>query len=182
LQAGPDHGRTKLIGRDEKDKADYKKELGKIEKIIGAVEDLTPVFSEFLKQYRNLVRKNFEAEGAYFGTKWDSLSARYEAKKSKLRPGRKILQYNRTMIDAATGAKAQYSFEKVEPNKLEFGIKGLDYAKSHQYGYQPGRLPARPYLFTRNKTLPIQGMRVLRGLMESYIEEVIKTARARGLF
>ena len=171
-----------MIGKDTKYDADYQKELGKIEKIIGAVEDLTPVFSEFLKQYRNLVRKNFEAEGAYFGTKWDALSSRYEARKSKLRPGRKILQYNRTMIDAATGAKAQYSFEKIEPDKVEFGIRGLDYSKAHQYGYQPRRLPARPYLFTRNKTLPIQGMRVLRGLLEEYVEEVIKTAKARGLF
>ena len=155
---------------------DYEKEIEKINKFAGAIDDLRPVFSAFLPKYRSLVGRNFETEGVYFGQKFKPLSAGYRQWKERFYPGQKILQLTRRMITAAKGKGAD-SYEKIMPNSLEFGIRagdnGLDYAKTQQ--------EIRPFFYTAQKRMPIQGVRVLRAELEKYVRSVVKIARERGL-
>lgn len=152
------------------------REIQKINKIAGAIDDLRPVFSAFLPQYRSLVGRNFETEGVYFGQKFKPLSAGYRQWKERFYPGQKILQLTRRMITAAKGKGAD-SYEKITPNSLEFGIRagegGVDYAKKQQ--------EIRPFFYTAQKRMPIQGVRVLRAELEKYVQSVVKIARDRGL-
>ena len=80
------------------------------------------------------------------------------------------------MITAAKG-KGAISYEKITPDSLEFGImagdNGLDYAKEQQ--------EIRPFFYTAQKRMPIQGVRVLRSELEKYVRSVVKIARERGI-
>lgn len=162
----------------------YERELEKIRKFVGAIDDLRPVFQIFLRKYRNLIARNFSDEGAFFGERWAQLSKRYKARKEKIFPGRKILERTRRMMTAAKG----FGFEKYEvitPDRLEFGIRagdtGIPYARTMQYGNITKKIPARPYMFLSSGKMPIQGLRVLRAELENYVKQVVNIARERGV-
>jgi len=151
------------------------REIQKINKIAGAIEDLSPIFGVFLEKYRSLIGRNFETEGQYFGEPFKPLKPAYRRWKEKKYPGRKILQLERRMITAARGIGSN-AYQKITPDSLEFGIRGgesgLPYAKRQQ--------KSRPFFYRSNGTLPIQGLRVLREGLEDYVRRVVEIAKQRG--
>jgi len=129
-----------------------------LEKIHEQIKDFSPIWKLFLPEYQTLIASNFNTLGQLFGNgKWEALrSSKYKKwKEKKGRLGIANLQLEGNLRTAAVGGKNSYT--EIDKDEMIIGIKNIEYANVHQFGYK--NIPARPYLFRNDKnTLSKKGM------------------------
>ena len=103
---------------------------------------LEPIRNRLLE----VTRRSFAGQKSPDGKPWVALSPKWAARKDRLRPGRKILQFSGA-LSSATG-----TFTGIEGNTVFIATRpDLVYGRIHQKGGRAGRnrsakIPARPFL------------------------------------
>jgi phage gpG-like protein len=102
--------------------------------------DLRPFWLDaFAPSFYADQQKNFEGRGSYVGG-WAPLSPRYAAYKSKVRPGRPLMEFNGTLRASLKGKDEPFAVFRPAQQSLQIGTS-VPYAARHQTG--GGRLPQR---------------------------------------
>lgn len=106
-----------------------------------------PVFAAMAEHVAGMQRDQFATEGRHYGPGWALLSPKYEAWKSKRRPGRKILVFDGDLKAAAAPDQARgFDIYRVSDKGMEVGVS---YAKTpHARYHQEGttRMRSRPLM------------------------------------
>lgn len=116
------------------------------------INDLRPIWKDVDTIFRAFMRQIFQSEGAYGGSKWRALNPAYAARKARQWGARPILQASGALMSSFVSASDADHVYRVGPTFGEFGSRKR-YAKAHQYGFPPHKLPARPMLrkFTKSE-------------------------------
>ena len=154
----------------------------KIKNILNIINDASPVFIKFIKHYQGVLKDNFNRAGALFGETWAAYNPNYWAWKKKQKyPNMKKLVLTGAMFRASQGGSGW--FQNIKKNSLSFGITNIiPYAALHQYGgeVQNGKsvwtIPARPWFFKRDNTIPNTSILFL----ERELKEELKKAVMNG--
>ncbi len=137
--------------------------------IQSAVDDLRPAWGDVHDIFRAFMREIFRSQGSYAGSQWKPLNRAYAAYKQRKWGNKPILQASGTLMRSFVSETDANHVLRVGPTFAEFGSRVL-YAKAHQFGYPPRKLPARPMIqkFTR-----AEGERVV----DAILTHVLKSAR-----
>lgn len=157
------------------------KTISRFERLARRVNDMRPIWKDFLKEYKQIIAQNFEARGAIMnGQRWpvywqDSNApdkeyrAAYYRRKKGSRP---MLRLTDRLYNAATGGAGWY--DKIKKKSVELGIKNVKYSKVHQYGYKKRNIAQRPYLFAKENTLPARAWVMLIEITSRYVKDTMK--------
>jgi phage gpG-like protein len=104
------------------------------------ISDLRPVWRSVARVFFHHERRQFESEGAWFGTRWPPLSPRYKAWKEKHYPGKPMMVLTETLKRSLTSFRSPYLHYRATRRFLELGTK-VPYALKHQVG---DGVPKRP--------------------------------------
>jgi len=133
---------VKIIGVDEV-RVDFKRYAKES-------KNLTSAFNDIADDIYDLEKRTFDAQGK--PNRWQSLSAKYGAWKSRHYPSEKILSLTGTLRGAAMGIKSGKLIQPVRiqtKSAMTIGLRGI--LTVHHYGSKKKNLPARKiYQFTRN--------------------------------
>ncbi|MEM3036259.1 MAG: hypothetical protein QXS18_05610 [Thermoplasmata archaeon] len=118
------------------------------------LDDFSPIFKEFTKDWFEKQKKMFENEGFIpnegrpYDKKWKELSPKYKEWKEKNYPGKKILELTGGLKRALTDMSNAIITAKVLTIKAGARIvNGWNLARLHKYGTR--RMPARdPFAFS----------------------------------
>lgn len=144
----------------------------KTEKILSLlakrVEDLSPAFREYVKEFNEHIRKNFESEGkATNRKKWDALKEPYASRKKKKYGDKPILVVSGKLKKAASGGDGWV--QAIAAKKLQMGIN-LEYATTMQYGSKKKNVSARPFLYMGNDQLDPTAEVMLIRTLNKYVQ------------
>lgn len=103
------------------------------------VNDARPVWNVLADRFAKAEARQFRSEGAYGSGGWAPLSARYGAWKARVRPGRRILEFDGTLRRQLT--ERPFGVEVIEDDRMILGT-ALPYAQFHTTG--TGTMPPRP--------------------------------------
>ena len=110
----------------------------------GAFSDLRPAWDAILPLYRDAEQAQFSGTGIGPAGTWKPLSARYQARKSRLWPGQPIMVASGRLRASLTG-KTGDTIEEIAKMDFRFGTK-VPYAIFHQSRSGRSRLPRRPVI------------------------------------
>lgn len=104
------------------------------------IKNLKKIDPVVLDWFVKMERSRFDREGAFGDTRWAPLSPKYKKYKDRVRPGKRILQFDGDLYTAMTGG---VGFHHVRSKaRLEYGTEKVRYARFHQTGTRI--MPARP--------------------------------------
>jgi hypothetical protein len=130
-------------------------------KLMQNCDDLSPVFKDFVTEYKEIVAQNFEAHGKIMERqRWVNYTPEYLYWKQKHYPGKPMLELSGDLKAAATNFKSD-----VSSKSLVMTIDGADYF----FYVQERKTNPRHYFNTPDDDLPIQAWKVLIEKAENYI-------------
>lgn len=113
--------------------------------LASALRDMRPVWPDVHQIFMNFMKRVFASQGSYGGQQWAPLSPAYAAWKHRNYPDQPILQLRGDLYRSFTEAEDPQHVYRVGPGFMETG-SSVRYARAHQWGYRPRRLPARPII------------------------------------
>lgn len=128
------------------------------------LSDLRPFWPLVVPVFTGWLRRQFETEGEFAGSRWAPLSPAYAAWKSKVRPGKSLLVFDGTMRRAASNP-----IRSATPRTLTLSIED-DKLGYHQEGGT--NLPARPLVF--GSPLPPMAELELRRAADRYVTDLLR--------
>lgn len=145
------------------DGGDFRPFLIGLDRFRERLEDATPVWEAFAQFLQLQHADGFSRQGQP-GTsaRWEPLSERYREYKSRVRPGKKILNFDGDLEDSLT--KTGRGVRIFEPGFMVFG-SDVPYAKYHMNGTP--HMPARPPLIDAKRSPEFK--RTLAKMMQEYI-------------
>lgn len=105
------------------------------------VSDFGPLLHEFADIVREEVKLNFQREEDSDGNPWPAHAPSTEARMGP----HPLLRWTGELERAATQAGVNH-IEQVVDNELTYGVTGIEYAATHQYGDKSRNIPQREYL------------------------------------
>ncbi len=146
----------RLVAQTEKAKQ-------KFVRLIEKVDDISPVFKEFLNEYKEIIAQNFESRGKIMEReRWAQYSPGYLKWKQKNYPGKPMLEITGDLKNAAL------NFQSVVGAKtLVMKVEGADYF----FYVQERKTNPRHYFNTKDDDLPIQAWRILIERTENFLME-----------
>jgi hypothetical protein len=146
--------------------AQVKNAKQKFIKLIDNVEDMSPVFKEFLNEYKEIIAQNFESRGKIMEReRWAQYTPIYLAWKQKHFPGKPMLEITGDLKNAALNFQSQ-----VGQKTLMMKVEGADYF----YYVQERQTNPRHYFNTKDNDLPIQAWRILIERTEKHIMDGVE--------
>ena len=107
-----------------------------------ALRNFRPLFKETDTKLRKFFNRQFAGQGVGpRGGHWQQLSTKYAERKRRLRPGRKVLQFDGTLRRALVRKSGPNALRIITRDQFAFGTTGVPYASYHQYG--TSKLPRR---------------------------------------
>lgn len=110
-------------------------------KLQDRVQDAEPVFQAMADHVRTMNQKQFDKQGAYYGSSWSPLTPKYARWKAKVRPGKKILEFDGLLRESLT--QRPFGVDEITSKSMTVGTE-VDYATYHQNGTK--HMPARELL------------------------------------
>lgn len=136
-----------------------------LERIASFMLDLRPFWPHVSTLFISWMRRQFDTQGEFGGSRWAPLTPLYAHFKARTRPGKPILVYEGAMRRAASQpqriATATSLTLRIEDEKIQYHQEGTD------------RMVARPLLFSR---LPMLAERELTGAVERYVDDIVRRA------
>lgn len=127
------------------------------------LSDLRPFWPMVVPLFAGWMRQQFDTEGAFAGRPWPRLSPQYALFKSRVRPGKKILQFDGDLRQAVSRPRRQAG-----PRSLTLTIDDPK-VEYHQEGKG---VPARPLVF--GSPLPFAAARELDLAAERYVGDFLR--------
>jgi phage gpG-like protein len=124
------------------------------------VEDFRPVWADIRNFLMQVMREQFDTEGAR-AAKWQPLSKTYAAWKSRNYPGKTILRRTDRLFNSLTTLGAPDQVFESDKLSMIFGTR-VPYAAKHQLG--EGRVPQRRIL-----SLTVKDRLAIRNLVREHI-------------
>jgi len=118
----------------------------KLQAMIARLKNPRVLLEPIRNRLIEITRRSFDGQKSPDGKPWVALSPKWAARKNRLRPGRKILQFSGA-LSGPTG-----TFTGIEGNTVFIATRAdLVYGRIHQEGGRAGRnrsakIPARPFL------------------------------------
>lgn len=150
----------------------YNEALKKLEKMKEKGISLLPVMENTVEAFKVNMRADFRARQTPDEPpmRWTKLSKKYSKWKFK-KYGRRVsdLVLTGRLKKAVDGGLGWYQI--IGNTRAEFGITGIPYAATHQYGYIPHKLPPRRYFLASGNKLPMAVNNYLLGQIEKTFYE-----------
>lgn len=127
------------------------------------IDNLQPVFNQFLPEYAKLINQNFDSKGKIMEReRWKEYTKPYFRLKQRKHPGKPMLVISGKLKNAALNFD-----KKVENKRFIISVNGEPYfyhvSDREKYG--------RKYFYTKEKDMPIQAWRILIAMVQKYIED-----------
>jgi phage gpG-like protein len=150
----------------EMDKKSYNRIMDRITTIGKKIDDMRPLWKDYVEWYRDFMRLNFSKEGALTNyQKWKPLTPRYAEWKKKKVGAKPILEFSGILKSNTIN----FLWKGTKRN-LKIEVAGnLPYTRAHQWGVKKRDLPARPYFVDRESRLPRSAIAQLMKDMAKYV-------------
>lgn len=142
--------------------------------LYGRLRDLRPVWGDIHEIFLAFMKRVFDAEGkvAKGGSVWVPLNPRYAAWKQRHYGDLPILHLTGALRRSFTEAGDAAHVYRTGPGFMETG-SSVKYARAHQWGFPPKKLPARPILRAFTKA---EGARAA----DAVLAHLLKSMRRKG--
>jgi phage gpG-like protein len=141
--------------------------------LYGRLHDLRPVWGDIHEIFLAFMKRVFDAEGkvAKGGSAWAPLNPRYAAWKRRTHGDLPILYLRGGLRRSFTEAGGAEHIYRTGPAFMEVG-SSVEYARAHQWGYPPKKLPARPILRAFTKA---EGARAADAVLAHLLKSMRRT-------
>jgi hypothetical protein len=155
----------------ERNKQQIDKARTRLLQMIKRIENLEPLFKEFMPEYSAIVAQNYESRGKIMeGQRWIAYANPKGLEPAPRIRWKQLNGFNGTQMMETTGKMKQavINFQyKISKNKVLFFVNGEKYfffaSDREKWG--------RKVFYTKEKTMPLIAWRILISLAEKYIEK-----------
>lgn len=145
----------------------------KINSMAVRAEHVDPALKKVLIYIFTINRKMFDSQGRRLGGQWKRLTDDWKFRKKREHLDPKILRANLYLMKSVTQFNARYQKVQIANGTLTL-TSTLPYARVHQKGYPPRKIPARPYI----KVSP-NDRKVMRAILTEHILAGMENQKAR---
>lgn len=107
--------------------------------------DASPAFSDIADELMRVTAIQFDSQGRRGGGSWKHLTTKWLNFKIRHAYNPAILHMRHNLRRSVTVKGAAGQILDISPTELNFG-SSISYARTHQYGYPPRNIPARPFI------------------------------------
>ena len=155
----------KIVQKEPYTAANAKKRFMKLQK---AIDDMTPVWKQFIPFYQDLIKKAFQTRGlAMGGHKWPIYSESYRKRKKK---SKGMLRLTDKLYDATQGGSGWG--EKISKDNLILSVEAkhnnFDVARHNDGHVKGGKI--RQFFYTQEGGLPNRAWAFLHKTTVNYLE------------